>query len=200
MDKETGRIEAFSDGVFAIAITLLVLDVKVPKPEETTRLLPALLAQWPAYGAFLVSFLTILIMWMNHHAIFKYVRRSDNLFLLLNGLLLLCVTLIPFPTALLSAYIERPGDARVAAVVYCGLMLCMAGAFHLVWRYASTNGRLLAPDYDATFVTRLTGQYRFGPALYVLTFALAFVSVPLSIGLCALLALFFTLPGLRKRH
>ena len=95
---ETARIEAFSDGVFAIAITLLVLDLKVPRGlAEGRTLADALLAQWPAYLAFASSFMTILIMWVNHHRIFTLVGRSDERLIFYNGLLLMGVTVVPFP-------------------------------------------------------------------------------------------------------
>src|SRR5215813_3568997 len=100
VSSETSRIEAFSDGVFAIAITLLVLDLKVPPdPSGIHRLAELLLSEWPAYLAFLTSFATILIMWINHHRIFTLVGRSDDRLLFYNGLLLLGVTVVPFPTS-----------------------------------------------------------------------------------------------------
>ena len=120
-EKETGRIEAFSDGVFAIAITLLVLELKVPHLEDggRGRLADARpsLRQWPSYVALVTSFFTILVMWANHHRMFNVVRRSNARFLYANGLLLLLVTVVPFPTALLAEYFEKPG-ASVAAAVY----------------------------------------------------------------------------------
>src|SRR5258708_340362 len=93
--KETGRVEAFSDGVFGIAMTLLVLDIKVPRTAELageTSLATALVRQWPAYISYVLSFLTVLIMWTNHHRLFRVVRRTDHTFLMINGLLLMFVT------------------------------------------------------------------------------------------------------------
>src|SRR5262249_53867686 len=119
-EKETGRIEAFSDGVFAIAVTLLVLELKVPHLADggaNGSLGRALAAQWPSYVALVTSFFTILVMWANHHRIFDLVRRIDAPFLYSNGLLLLCVTVVPFPTALLAEYFRKPGGP-VAAAVY----------------------------------------------------------------------------------
>src|SRR5438477_460993 len=120
-EKETGRVEAFSDGVFAIAITLLVLDIKVPSTGELSaqheQLLDALLKQWPVYLGYVTSFLTVLIMWANHHRLMRYIKRSDNNFLLINGLLLMGVTVVPFPTSLLAEYLisDQLQDKIVAA-------------------------------------------------------------------------------------
>ena len=193
-DQETGRIEAFSDGVFAVAITLLVLDLHVPALKDAPLgLLKALEGQWPALAAYMVSFLTILVMWLNHHRLFEQIRRKDHLLMIYNGLLLMLVTLIPFPTALVAAYIRTP-DAKIAAVLYCGLNLLMALAFNLLWNHAARDGRLLAADHDMHRVHHITQQYRFGPILYAAAFALAFISVNACVGLIGLLAVFFALP------
>ncbi|GAC1402791.1 MAG: hypothetical protein NVSMB65_19810 [Chloroflexota bacterium] len=194
---ETGRLEAFSDGVFAVAITLLALNLAVPRVEELHRgfgLTDALLHQWPAYLAYVLSFLAILIMWVNHHGLFQLIQRTDRLFLLLNGCLLLIVTAIPFPTALLATYLLRP-ERRVAQIVYSGASLLMALVFNRMWAYASRDGRLLGAQVDRRRVRAITEQYRFGPLLYALAFALAFVSAELSLALCIGLAIFFALPG-----
>jgi uncharacterized membrane protein len=196
VEKTTGRIEAFSDGVFAVAITLLVLDIKVPPLQPTNpafSLAHELLAEWPAYLAFVMSFLTILIMWINHHRVFGLIQRTDDRFMILNGVLLLCVTIVPFSTALLAAYIRLP-DARLATLVYAGTCVLMAVCFQNLWRYASRDGRLLGTNHDPTVAEGITKSYRFGPLLYVVVFCLAFVSVAASVGLSLLLALFFTIP------
>src|SRR5262245_38296079 len=118
--RDKARLEAFSDGVFSIAITLLALDLKVPRdqdPANETALGAALLAQWPAYLAFVTSFFTILVMWVHHHNLFRLLRRTDSSFLFANGLLLALVTAVPFPTSLIAEYLTTP-SARVAAAVY----------------------------------------------------------------------------------
>jgi uncharacterized membrane protein len=198
--RETGRIEAFSDGVFAVAITLLVLDIHVPTGPvagHSAHLAADLLAQWPTYVAFLTSFLTVLIVWINHHRIFGLIQRSDDRFMLLNGLLLFTVTVFPFSTSLAASYFGQP-DARVAALVYSGTSLLLACCFNLMWRYASDNDRLLMPGYDRQAALGISHSYRFGPHLYLVAFLFGFLSVPISLGLCALLALFFTIPP--RRH
>lgn len=194
-NKETGRIEAFSDGVFAVAITLLILDIRVPPiPAGGSHfsLGRALLQQWPSYAAFVTSFLTILIMWINHHRVFGLIRRSDDRFLLINGVLLLSVCVVPFSTSLLAAYV-RHRDARIAMLVYAGTNLLMALSFHQLWRYAALDGRLLARDHDTHIAAGITKSYRYGPLLYLTVFALASVHVIASAGLCVLLAIYFTI-------
>lgn len=196
-ENETGRIEAFSDGIFAIAMTLLVIEIKVPSHEMVAAngLARSLLALWPSYLAFLTSFATILVIWVHHHWIFVLIRRHDHPLFYWNGLLLLFVTFIPFPTALLSEYLLH-AEGKVAANLYTGTFLAISLAFDVLWRHASS--RLLAPN--ATIVKRdeaaqITKQYRFGPPLYFGAFVVSFFSEALSIGLCLSLALFFAFRG-----
>ncbi len=196
-EKETARIELFSDGVFAIAITLLVLGIKVPSHEEVAArgLAQSLTTLWPSYLAFLTSFLTILVMWVHHHWIFALIKKSDHLFLYWNGLLLLCVTFVPFPTALLAGYLLHP-DAKVAAHLYTGTFLTISLAFHALWRHASirlmsTNATIEKSDEAA----QITNKYRFGPFLYCGAFGVSFASEAWSVALCLLLALFFAFRG-----
>jgi uncharacterized membrane protein len=198
--KETARIEAFSDGVFAIAITLLVLDLKVPHGvPEKTGLLRVLLAQWPAYLAFVTSFATIGIMWINHHRLFALIARSDHSLLLLNGLLLLFVTFVPFPTAIVAEYVQGR-DQHVAALVYSGTFTVLAIIFNLLWRYASYKNRLLDRRADPDAVSAITRAYSFGPALYLVSFVLAFFNVPASLAVTVALAIFFALPPRAQLH
>jgi uncharacterized membrane protein len=192
--KETGRIEAFSDGVFAIAMTLLVLDLKVPKEVGVNlSLASALLEQWPSYLAFLISFATVGIMWMNHHRLFTLIHRTDHWLLVLNGLLLFGVTAVPFPTALLAAFLGS-SERRTAALVYNGLFVVIAVLFNVLWRYASHKHRLLGSKVDRKAVEEVTRQYRYGPLLYGIAFALAFIHVGVSVTTNLALAVFFALP------
>jgi uncharacterized membrane protein len=192
--NETARIEAFSDGVFAIAITLLVLDLKVPRaPEQERTLAQALAAQWPAYLAFVTSFMTILIMWVNHHRIFSLVGRSDDRLLFYNGLLLMGVTFVPFPTSLVAEYLRHEGQ-RTAALVYSGTFIVLALCFNLLWRTAAVKDRLLHSHADRREVQRIFDAYRYGPLWYVIAFGLAYVSVIASIAVNLALAVYFALP------
>ncbi len=194
--KETGRLEAFSDGVFAIAVTLLVLELHAPLPDtlhEGESLLHALLHQWPSYLAFVTSFVTVLIVWINHHNLFKMIRRTDHNLLLLNGFLLLVVTFIPFPTNVLAEYIQKP-DARTASVFYAGAFLAMAIAFNLLWRYAAHDGRLLARDVDMRLVRIINKQFQIGPLSYVACVVFAFINAIAGFALVIALAVYWALP------
>ncbi len=192
-EKDTGRIEAFSDGVFAIAITLLVLEIKVPHVSEnggTAALWSALGRLWPSYVAFLTSFVTIFIMWANHHAIFRLVRKSEPRFLYVNGFLLLLVTFVPFPTAVLAEYLERPA-APAAAAFYAGTFVVIGVAFWVLWQEAIRGRRLLRPNVSEDMLAAFTKSYRIGVPGYLLATAAAFLNVFVSIGICAALAAYW---------
>ncbi len=203
-EKETARIEAFSDGVFAIAATLLILELKVPlfgaaegEPSDAA-LWQRLLADWHHYVAFGLSFGSILVMWVNHHRIFRVIRKSDDGFLFWNGLLLLCITIVPFPTALIAEYMDKPA-AKAAAAVYSGMGLLIALAFTGLWRHAIRGGRLVTPGFREREVAELDRQYRFGPLAYVIAFVASFFSATVSIGICLGLVVFFSFRGFMGR-
>lgn len=196
--KETARTEAFSDGVFAIAITLLALEVRVPSHETAEAaggLVNALLENWPSYFAFITSFLTILIMWVNHHRMFKMFNRTDHVFLMLNGLLLMGVSLTPFTSALLAEYLNQGEEAKIGAIVYAGVFVGVAVCFNALWRYAAYKRRLIDPKIPQEWVDAVNKAYRFGPLLYLAAALLALIHVALSVGLIAALAFFFALPS-----
>jgi len=190
MQSETARVEAFSDGIFAIAITLLILEIKVPK-HEAGPLSLALLRRWPSYVAFLLSFAYIGVMWINHHRMFTYIRRSTDLLLSLNLLLMLGVTVVPFPTAVLAEHLDGP-DARTAALVYNATFVVIAVVFNLLWRYAVRRGLL----HEATLAAamNISSQYAVGPLLYLACFVIAWFNVRASVAANVALALFFALP------
>jgi uncharacterized membrane protein len=199
--KETGRVEAFSDGVFAIAITLLILELKVPLfgvehgDPSSADLWHRLAADWHHYLAFFLSFVSILVMWVNHHRIFSVIRKCDDGFLFWNGLLLMCITVVPYPTALIAEYMDKSA-ANAAAAVYSGVGLIIALAFTALWQYAIRGGRLLTPGFREREVADLSRQYRYGPLAYATAFAVSFVSAAASIGLCLAMVVFFAFLGL----
>jgi len=172
--RETGRVEAFSDGVFAIAITLLVLELKVPPVDRNTSgqaLGDALVRLWPSFAAFLTSFAAILIMWMNHHGIFRMVRRVSGPFLAANGFLLLTVTFVPFPTAVLASHVLGP-SSTVAAAFYCGTYVLVSIAYNALWD-AATRGGLLRSGVPESHVRKIRRTYRAGFFVYVAATGLA---------------------------
>ena len=193
--NETGRIEAFSDGVFAIAITLLVIEIGVPHAEEGTRLFGALLGQWPSYLGYAISFLQIGVIWANHHNRFRFIVRSDHTLLFLNILFLMCVAFIPFPTALLAQYLQGSvAERTTAGAVYAGTLAVTAAFFTLLWVYAAAGYRLVDRDLDPSLLRTMTRRYVLGMVAYLGAFALALVNVTASLILIVALALLFVLP------
>ena len=190
--RDTGRIEAFSDGVFAIAITLLVIEIGVPHVEGTT-LFGALVEQWPSYLGYAISFLQIGVIWANHHNRFRFIVRSDHVLLFLNILFLMCVAFIPFPTALLAEYLQRP-ERATAGAVYAGTLAVTAIFFTILWLYAAAHYRLVDRNLDPSILRTMTRRYIFGMIAYLVAFALAFFNVTASLALIVVLALLFVLP------
>ena len=194
--RESSRVEAFSDGVFSIAITLLVLTLAVPTYEKAAsapELRRALLDQWPTYVAFVVSFLSILIMWASHHNIFSLIRRVDHVFLLLNGMVLMGVTLVPFPTQLLASHLGHPGEG-VAAEVYCVIVLFISLAYNALWYWARRGGHLLEPDASPQTLRAVTRQYAIAPLVYVAALGLALLNVWASIAIFIGVSVYYAIP------
>ena len=190
--SDTSRIEAFSDGVFAIAITLLVIEIGVPHVEGTT-LLGALVEQWPSYLGYVISFLQIGVIWANHHNRFRFIVRSDHILLFLNILFLMCVAFIPFPTALLADYLQGT-ERSTAGAIYAGTLAVTAVFFTLLWLYAAANYRLVDRNLDPSLLRAMTRRFVAGMVAYLVTFLLAFVNVTASLFLIVVLALLFVLP------
>jgi uncharacterized membrane protein len=189
----TNRLEAFSDGVLAVAITLLVLDIQVP---DTDRLTHELLHGWTHYAAYVVSFLTIGIIWVNHHAMIARLRETDHAILMLNLVLLLTIGLIPFATALFAAYLNRGTGDHVAAGVYGGVLLAMAIAFatlnrHILMRKANLLKVPLGLDARRLILRRSV----IGVMPYVLATGLAAVSPYLTLGITGTLAAYYAFPA-----
>lgn len=184
------RITAFSDGVFAIAITLLILDVTIPHVEH--NLWSALVKQWPVYLSYVMSFVIIGTIWAQHHGMFRHIRYTNHLFLLINVVFLMWVAAIPFPTALLAEYLTKGyTEERTAMAVYSGMFVAGAVLFNLLWRYAIQNRRLTGDDADPEALDKITRSYNVGPLLYIVDFLLSFVSPVAGLVLFLLIALFY---------
>ncbi len=154
-ERETTRMEAFSDGVFAFAITLLALNLRDPAGSGVS-LSQGLIAEWPSFFALVTSFVTVLIMWMNHHNMFNYIRKIDRRLMLLNGVLLLFVVLTVFNTSLVADHIQQ-ADANVAATVYAGTFFLLAIVWNGLWWYCTSGRRLLGKnvtEQQANTITR----------------------------------------------
>jgi len=164
-----GRILALSDGVFAIALTLLVLEIAVPATTSNAGLPKALLALWPRYLAYLVSFVVIARFWGAHRLAFKLIARDDSMLVWLNLLMLLFVAFLPFPTAVLGQHIGSPA----AAVLYATSVTLAAIASTAYWWYASGGGRLLRPDAPRTQVRALRARSLSAPVFFALTLPIA---------------------------
>ena len=188
----TSRTEAFSDGVFAIAATLLVLELKVPHVEPG-ELGGTLLGNWPSYATYVVSFLVIGIIWVNHHAVMERIRNVNRPLLFLNLVFLMAVAVIPFPTALLADYLQAGHDERLAAAVYGGSMTLMGVTFGSIWAYAVLSGDLLHKGVDPVRARRSLWVFAAGNPLYVLAIGASLLSATLALAIYALLALFYLL-------
>jgi uncharacterized membrane protein len=185
------RLETFADGVFAIAATLLIIDVGLPE-EFHDSLGRELLDIWPQYFGYAVSFVTIGIMWVNHHVLIRQIERVDRPFLFLNIGLLLCIAFVPFPTRILAEFV-RTDDGEAAAALYGITMTATAVFFFAVWFYASYHGRLLHPGADPKEVSGITRSYLPGAPTYAVATLVAFVSPEASAALFGLIAAFYML-------
>ncbi len=195
--SDTGRLETFADGVMAIAITLLILEVRVPQPDALVHqtLRSALAEQWPSYVGFVVSFLTIGVIWVNHHEMFKLIERATRGFLMLNVIFLMTISFLPFPTALVADYVRHPDGRTTATLVYGLTMIAISVMFNVVWRAASTDGRLLVDGVNPDALARVTRSYLGGPIVYTIATLLAFVNPFISLGIFAVMAVFWMLPS-----
>ncbi len=201
-EKDTGRVEAFSDGVFAIAITLLILDIRVPELEAVASdggLFAALLRLWPSLLAFLFSFCVVLVMWINHHELMRWVRTVDYPFLFANGLLLLMVTFVPFPTAVVARYLGT-GAERAAVAFYCGTFLGISVAFNVLLRSVAYERRLVRPEVPDSVLARVRGAYGLAPAVYGASVVLALWNASAGLLLCASLWVVWTRLCYRSRR
>ena len=185
-----GRVEAFSDGVFAVAATLLIFNIQIDKTAPG-GLLSALLAAWPKYAAYVASFLTIGVMWLNHHGMFARIARLDRPLVFLNLLLLMAIVFIPFSTAQLGANILVARDANTAASLYAINASVIALLFGAVWTYALTHPHLLAPDIDREAAMRAWPRFSVGSVVYLACIPLGQFSPIAVVFVCAALAVYY---------
>jgi TMEM175 potassium channel family protein len=197
--SETARLEAFSDGVLAIAITLLVLYLKVPPP-GTVSMWRALWQAWPDYLSFLISFVVIGIYWANHHYMFNLIARTNHWLNLLNLFFLLCIVFLPFPTDVMAAYIRRPGDQLSAVLFYVGTLLACAISYNLTWRYAAYWGDLIDERLDPEFIRSMTRKYDLGLLSYIASFVVAFWSLKVSLLIDLAIAVMFFFPSPKPKY
>ncbi|HEU5005795.1 MAG TPA: TMEM175 family protein [Jatrophihabitantaceae bacterium] len=193
---ETGRVEAFSDGVFAIAITLLVLELHGPVQDvskhRSVSLWSGLVKEWPQFAAYLTSFAIIGIMWVNHHSMFSTIVRSDRPLLFLNLLLLLWTSLLPFPTSLVADHLRGGGqDAAVAEAIYGANLTLSAIAFSLIWMHAVRGGRLTGVRLERRAEWAAVGRFSVGTFVYAATIGLAFLYAPAALAVQFLLAVYY---------
>ena len=195
LGMSTSRLEAFSDGVLAIVITLLILDVKVPSVPPG-HLAEALGDQWPRYVAYLMSFLIVGIIWLNHHATIQLLARTDHGTQVLNLLLLLPVSVLPWPTALLAEYASHGtrSDASLAVAIYGGTSTIMAVTFNILWRYLMRHPELHRPEVNAALLRTRTRRYNIGLVVYPAATTVGLLSVPLFLAVMLALAVLYLLP------
>jgi TMEM175 potassium channel family protein len=192
----TTRLEAFSDGVFAVAITLLVLNLQVPQITSVSELVPRLGELWPKLLSYTLSFVIVGIYWVAHHNTFHYIQRSDRNLLWLNILLLMCIVFLPFPTALLGQYPEQ----RVSVISYAGTLVLTGLVLQALWWYATSGCRLVDRNIDPRLVQRATRRNLTAPLLYLLAIGISVFSVPASLVLFILVPVYYIVPGRIDRH
>jgi uncharacterized membrane protein len=189
------RLEAFSDGVFAVAITLLVLEIGIPEGDDLWRKLGD---EWPSFAAFFVSFWVIGIIWVNHHGVIDHLKRADRGVLYLNLLLLMSVVLIPFATALMAEHLNSGEDEHVAAAVYAGSFVLMAVAFGVLWEYITRHREKLGVELTDEEVRRRSLAFQIGNPFYALAVIVAFISPAAVLVIIGALAVYYMVAGMRS--
>lgn len=189
MEKETVRIEGFSDAVFAIAVTLLVLDLHLPEEnliKNGNDLVIFMKNQWPVFLAFILSFFSIFIMWVNHHKIFKQIYSRNSAIMFANGLILFLVSAVSYPTALLARYFNGEASSVVVAI-YTGIFVLINFAYNLLWFLASRNKKLLRPGITDAAIKKIHNNYLYGFPVYLIALIFSFwipaVSLMILLGL-----------------
>jgi uncharacterized membrane protein len=187
----TTRLETFADGVFAIAATLLILNVDAQVHNHTPNLGHRLVEIWPSYIAYAVSFVTIGIIWSNHHTVMGQLGKVNRTFLMLNVFLLLCVAFLPFPTRLVAENLRDRSELKPAALAYGATMVAMSICYLSLWLYAITGRRLLREDSDPRTVSGITRSYLPGAPTYLAATLVALASPLASVAAFGAIALFY---------
>ena len=191
------RVETFSDGVFAIAITLLVLTIAQPRNYLDLR--RELLQRWPSLAAYVVSFLVIGIMWVNHHTVFSHLQRIDRGLFDWNLLLLMTIVFIPYPTGVFGEALRVGHGARTAAVFYSMVMAINACMWAGMWLHASRGRRLLRPEFPESQRTVSTVLFTGGTVIYLLSIGVAFINAYLCLAFHGVLALYYAFDPISRR-
>ena len=194
MSKGTERLEAFSDGVFGIALTLLVLEFQIPSPDAQTDnrvLVSELLSLWPSLVAFCMSFVVVLIMWINHHELIRMVRKVDYPLLYTNGGVLLTVTFVPFPTKVLARHLGTPA-ADTSAAFYCGTFFLISLTWSALFASIVWNRRLVKPEVPDEVLLNVRRAYIVAPIVYGLSTIVAFWNAAAGLAMCTSLWLVWT--------
>ncbi|HEY1569225.1 MAG TPA: TMEM175 family protein [Solirubrobacteraceae bacterium] len=192
-----GRLESFSDGVIAVAITLLVLDIVPPTLEASARrgLLYELGQNWPHYIAYVISFMTIGIIWINHHAMISRLREADHSILILNLVLLMTIGILPFATELMADYLRADHGQKLAAGLYAGSFLVMSLAFSALNRLILlSRAHMMETEIPLAERRQILVRSISGLLPYALATVLAVVSAYASLAICGALAVFYALP------
>jgi uncharacterized membrane protein len=192
---KTARLEAFSDGVFAVAITLLILEINVP---GEVNLWHQLKEEWPSFASFFVSFWVIGIIWVNHHGLLDHLKRVDRPVLYLNLLVLMTVVFIPFSTALMAEHLKSGADERVAAIVYALAFLAMGIAFNFFWTYIVKHRRELGVEIPDEEVRRTSIGFMIGSPIYAVAVITAFISPAVVLIIIAAVAAYYMVAGMRS--
>ncbi len=193
------RVETFSDGVFAIAITLLVLTIAQPSTTGYAQLRHQLLERWPSLAAYVVSFVVIGIMWVNHHTVFSHLRRIDRGLFYWNLMLLMTIVFIPYPTEVFGEALRLHEGARTAAVLYSITMTVNAVMWSGLWLHASRRRRLLQDDFPESQRTVSTLLFTGGTVLYLLSIGVAFINAYLCLAFHGVLALYYAFDPIARR-
>ena len=196
MEMETNRLEAFSDGVFAIAITLLVIDIEAPPPGSDLG--AELLELWPSYLAYAVSFTVIGAIWINHHTMFDHIVKVDHRLLLLNTFHLMFIAFIPFPTAVLSQALQDGTNASLATAFYGGILTVIGILVTVMWHYAARDGGFLGDKITRDQARRHGRRYLIGPICYGVATLVALKLFWLALAFYVVLNAFFLWPPRRS--